>query len=364
MYKQNNTVSLKNDTYYYGIDLFKFFCAFLVIAIHIHPFSSFSGLLDFGLSYFICLLAVPYFFISSGFLLARKINFDSFDKEVTLSYAFRIYKLYIIWSIIYFPINLFDVILKNDEGVVDGFISYFHDFVFLGSYSHLWYLNALFFSVLIITAFLSLKRKNTNKILFIISLFLYILGLLAQSYYVIIKELRTFHVVDRLAEVFKLTFTTTRNGLFFGLVFVVIGMIIFKNSELFSLKFGVVGFIISMILYAVEVLIVTKFNWAHFTEMYFFLLPAVSFLFLISIKIKLKNSKILKNLRYTGVLIYFIHLLVKRILIVFIDPVFKYSKLYSFILFLLVSIISFAISEIIVYISNFNRFKWLKILYN
>ena len=62
------------DHAFNGIDLFKFICAFMVCMIHVPPFqTSVFGLdrLNFYLMQGVCRIAVPYFFVSSGFLLFR-----------------------------------------------------------------------------------------------------------------------------------------------------------------------------------------------------------------------------------------------------------------------------------------------------
>lgn len=54
---------------YGGLDLLKFLVAFLVIANHTSPFVSFSPQLDFLFSGVLTRIAVPIFFMSTGFFL-------------------------------------------------------------------------------------------------------------------------------------------------------------------------------------------------------------------------------------------------------------------------------------------------------
>ena len=61
---------------YNGIDLVKFICSYLVVIIHTAPLSSYfmtyGDLLHIYIIQYFCRLAVPFFFVASGFLLFRK----------------------------------------------------------------------------------------------------------------------------------------------------------------------------------------------------------------------------------------------------------------------------------------------------
>ena len=68
-------------TNYNAIDLGKFICAILVVTIHVKPFgangSEVFTFLNLFLKQYIARIAVPFFFITSGFLLFRKTNHDN-----------------------------------------------------------------------------------------------------------------------------------------------------------------------------------------------------------------------------------------------------------------------------------------------
>lgn len=96
-----------------SIDLMKFIFALLVIAIHFPPLVDISNIVNWALIQFVARLAVPFFFICSGYLLFRKT--DLANKEKTQArikrYTLRIIKMLIIWYLLYFPL-----ILKNRNG--------------------------------------------------------------------------------------------------------------------------------------------------------------------------------------------------------------------------------------------------------
>ena len=93
---------------YHAVDAFKFFCAFLIIVLHTSPFLSYSKIINFGFRQIITTIAVPCFFIISGFLFTEKIQqlFDSDRKTYVKKYLSRIATIYAIWSVIYLGFNI------------------------------------------------------------------------------------------------------------------------------------------------------------------------------------------------------------------------------------------------------------------
>ena len=67
---------------YNAIDIAKLICSFLVIAIHIKPFGATDNniliYINDGIQNFIARIAVPFFFISSGYFLYKKSSKNKF----------------------------------------------------------------------------------------------------------------------------------------------------------------------------------------------------------------------------------------------------------------------------------------------
>lgn len=91
-----------NKQNYNAIDLTKFICSILVVAIHIKPFGDNVDFhfLNYGIQNYLARIAVPFFFVTSGFLLYRKTSFETFSMERPLKYALKLFRLYVIWSLI------------------------------------------------------------------------------------------------------------------------------------------------------------------------------------------------------------------------------------------------------------------------
>jgi surface polysaccharide O-acyltransferase-like enzyme len=58
----------ENRTKHYNcIDLIKFICALFVVSIHVSPFASYNSFINYGLKNYIARIAVPFFFVASGY---------------------------------------------------------------------------------------------------------------------------------------------------------------------------------------------------------------------------------------------------------------------------------------------------------
>lgn len=209
---------------YNAIDLTKFICAILVVAIHIKPFGDNADFrfLNYGIQNYLARIAVPFFFVTSGFLLYRKTSFENFSIERPLKYTLKLFRLYIIWSLIYLPLNI-KTYISGGKGVIHSLLEYVRNFIFTGSYTQLWYLNATIFAVILIT--ILLKRQISPKKIILCAAVFYFLGLFAQSYFGVIEPLRSLMPnFWNILKLFSKIIVTTRNGLFEGFLFVGIGM--------------------------------------------------------------------------------------------------------------------------------------------
>ena len=72
-------------------------------------------------------------------------------------------------------------LLKSDKGILSATSGFIINSIMAVSYLHLWFLQALIVSVLLVTLFLYLKFSV--KKIFFIALLLYCVGLLGQGYY-------------------------------------------------------------------------------------------------------------------------------------------------------------------------------------
>lgn len=350
--------SLPADRQNYNcIDLAKFICAILVVTGHVPPFGvpdeiGIIAYLNFGVQDYLARIAVPFFMVCSGFFLYNKSTLDSFSIEPTKKYALRLFRLYITWSLIYLPLSY-----RSLKGMDYAVLVYIRNCIFAGSYSHLWYLNAVIFAVLLVS-FLLYKRISPLKML-ITALILYIIGLFGQSWFGFITPLRTFApLLWSLLKIIKKIIVTTRNGLFEGFLFVCLGMLFaFYNCRISKSK-ALVGFLISMVLLFFESFVLNYLNFARAIDMYLFLIPVTFFGFSFIVQVELPDNPIYKTLRTLSSLIFYSHNWIKRVLISAYAPLLK-----TCLLFVLTLIITITGSLIVMKLSELPKMKWLKKLY-
>ncbi len=351
------------DAHFACVDLMKFLCAILVVAIHVPPLTSISPLLNSVLVNYIAKLAVPFFFVASGYFLFRKTEYDNFNISVPLAYSKRILKLYLRWSAIYLVPSFYYTVLKNDNGTAYGLFSFVRNFFFVG-YHHLWYLLATVIAVCSLTYLL--KKRIKLKSIIILGMGLYMLGLFGQSWFGLIKPLRDIPLLWTVLKLIKEIICTTRNGIFEGILFMGIGMLFAWRKIELKFRYAVIGFAVSMLGLLSEVIFVKYFKLCRATDMYLFLVPAVFFLFYIVSHIKLRENKIYKRLRTTSFLIYLVHSWIDQPVMAAINKfmkVFYGTEIHSLIRFFAVSGLSIIVAALIMYLVEKRSWNWLRKLY-
>ena len=231
-----------------SVDSFRFLAIIGVIVIHTTPFK--GGELRDTYDYFYVAInqgarfAVPFFFIVSGFFFAKKIRVRGSVLPVAAKILKRLGLIWLFFSMVYIiPYDLFSafeygvvgpvkVVYWNLENIISDPVR----LVFEGSKGHLWFLVSLANSVFITTLFLQYWKSNPLLPLIIVSVALYIFGLLAKSY----SETPLGLSID----------FNTRNGPFFSTVFFVLGYVLSYME--FSHKHLAYGFMIMALGYGIH----------------------------------------------------------------------------------------------------------------
>lgn len=326
---------------YAGIDYFRIIAAFLVVAIHTSPLSDISETADFILTRVISRVAVPFFFMVSGFFLfsKRQDGKQSFSKLETFIKKTAI--LYFIAALLYLPLNFYTGVVK-DWTYLPNLMK---DIVFDGTFYHLWYLPAAIMGGCIV--FLLLKKLKSGQA-FIFCLFLYIVGLFGDSYYGISESIPFLNAVYQGLFLFS---DYTRNGLFFAPIFFMMGALISIWERIMSLKTCLSGLGVSFTLMLTEGLLLRSLNLQRHDSMYIMLIPCMYFLFR---SLLLWKGESHKYLRSASMLIYLIH----PVIIVAFRGFAKMTELQkllinnSIIHFMAVAIGSLVVAYVIVKLSN------------
>ncbi|OWP82868.1 hypothetical protein BWK59_13595 [Flavobacterium davisii] len=171
--------------------------AFLVIALHIFPVSrigGIQGLISYEIASGITRIAVPTFFLISGYFLRNKLN----DTAYLWKYIKRILLLYLVWQIIYLPdlYRFYNLGWFSNKNMILKLIY---------GYWHLWYLLA----TAIALGLLYLSRNYSLNVKFLL-----LLLLLGIGYgYQIGMQLGNIHNLE--VQFLYESIGTTRNFLFF-----------------------------------------------------------------------------------------------------------------------------------------------------
>jgi len=309
---------VKNLRNYDGIDLFRLFAAFLIVGIHTYPLRSVSVELNFFIVHVVSRIGVPFFLMATGYFLMsqyvsrtginRSVNIAGdtinksqklhLNKHADISSLIKFIKktgiLYIIATIIYLPISIYAG-HYYDRNVV---ITFFQNFIFNGTFYHLWYLPASIIGALLIYL---IGRKLSLKGVLIIAGILYVFGLLGDSYYGITVQIPILNAVyDALFNIFSFT----RNGLFYAPIFLTLGAVIAQSKRPLTRQANTCGFAIALALMCVEGMVLHNLDFTRHDSMYIMLIPCMYFLFQLVCSHEGQQSVFLRD---TSMWVYILH---------------------------------------------------------
>ncbi len=270
---------------YKGIEIFRVVAAFLVVAIHTSPLVTYSDTADFIFTRVIARVAVPFFFMVTGyFVLSKGTDIRRFLKKTAMIYAAS--------AALYLPINVYAGHLQGW-----GMLDLVQQVLFEGTFYHLWYLPAA-----ILGAWLTalLMRKCSRGTCFAVVGVLYILGLLGDSYWGLISGIP---VVSSVYNAIFAVMGYTRNGLFFAPMFMLLGASL-KDVKPRSTAADALGLALSFALMLAEALLARAHGWQRHDSMYVMLPVVMYFLFALLARYKGTVRLPLGNF---SLLVYIIH---------------------------------------------------------
>ncbi len=268
---------------YVGIDCARVVAALLICAIHTSPLSSLSEQSNFIMTRVIGRLAVPFFFITSGFFLISR--YARNDKKLW-NFVKKTATIYLAAIVFYIPIMIYNHYFAMDNLM----FNIIKDIVWDGTMYHLWYLPASMSGAVI--AWYLVRRIGYKKAIAITAV-LYLIGLFGDSYYGIAES------VLGLQKIYALIFEVsdyTRNGLFFAPIFFVFGGMIADlqhcHNNVYdssmtkstywqgsSLRKCIVGFVFSFLALFAEAMTLFHYDLQRHDSMYLFLPVCTFFLF-------------------------------------------------------------------------------------
>lgn len=336
---------------YGALDIAKFISALLVIAIHCAPFYQINETWNFVYVQIIGRLAVPFFFMASGWLLFQKLDMQSgmgkeANQQVLKHYLQRILKLYLVWSALYLPL----LIISWIKGGFDfsTCVRFLRDFLLNGTYYHLWFLPALILGVIIVYI---LVMKCKKRIVLWTCFILYFIGMLINVYG---NALEHIPLIDSLLHLYAGVFATARNGIFFAPLYLILGLYAQDFMNYKYRKASLMAFFVSFCALCLEAFLVRSLHMmTDITSMYLCLAPTVFFLFIYIMQFSFAANPITIVLRKLSLLIYVSH-------IYFITLFMNILKLSNMNVYLLTIICSCLFSWGIIVLSE--RYPKLKVL--
>ena len=342
---------------YNFIDIMKFVMSICVVIIHRPIFANEIANAVSRLS--ICWISVPFFFVCSGFFFGKSMAANSSPKSFFKSLK-RVFFLYLIWTLIYFPMIYFlrysGSIPVADFKHIFGFaLVFLRDFFFDKSFIHFWYLSALIWTMPIVYL---LTKKIKPGVLAVISFFICIIfdtATAAAEKYQSIES-----VINYIPPVFQ-------NVLTYALPSFLIGYCISQNEQKYKTIKTLPCIALALLVAAdISCLLIdgkngTIFNFTH--KLY--VIAAAALIFRLTFGIKIKNTKRCIELRKYSTVIYCCHLILRTVWIkdFFAFLGLNFGSFEPFAIFAVTCIYSFAISAIIINLAKIPKLKFLRYLY-
>lgn len=273
-----------------GLDAFRLVAAFLVVAIHTSPLWSVNQSADFLLTRVVARLAVPFFFMASGFFLAR-----SAGPRPLARFLAKNARLYGLCILLYLPLNWY----LGDFGHPNLLARSLRDLLWNGTVYHLWYFPALLLGGCI--AWLLWRRLPRWAGLAVCGA-LYLLGLGGDSWHGLLAALPAAN--GFYGFLFTL-FSYTRNGLFFAPLFIYLGLLAARRPQsLYGPWPAAAGFALSFAAMVAEALTLRAFGAMRHDSMYL-MLPFCS-LWLFALLLRPVGAG-RPGLRRVSALVYILH---------------------------------------------------------
>ena len=306
--------------------------AICVVAIHTRPLENCPIDLVNNMYGPFVQMAVPFFFITTGFFLVKKmgIPFTGENNEIIIKqYLLKIIKMYLIWTAIYFPMAVYHFI-STDRKPIIAVLLYIRGFILIGEQYNswqLWYLLSTIYALLFIL--LLMKHKMTIKSIMCVGVGLFIISITITNLTEYQGTLPAFILIIKKL----LKWSIGEGRMLTGAFYIPIG-IYFSKEELHWLVSWILmigGYVANAIIYSSGI------------SIFLTAVSAIGF-FEIIIRINLPDSELYRTVRKMSTAIYFIHMYVWSIYYKFVYG----EKTYGFDCFAMTVFICVAIAFIYV----------------
>lgn len=208
-------------TEFASIDATRLFFCICIVFLHSGAYHLVPG--EWFVLHCLLRLAVPFFFVVSGYFWGRGLRRDSSNlRERLIHYEKRLLFPYVVFSIPNIILAVWEMVLSGENGI-KIVLRVFRSVLFY-PYGALWYVWASMAAVILTAWFI---KKGKLKLGILLGIALYCAALLMNSYYFLIEGTKLQGIVD---IYLKIT-TSARNGVFVGFVFIAIGVSLAWEEE-------------------------------------------------------------------------------------------------------------------------------------
>ncbi len=280
---------------YAAVDLFKMFCAILVMLIHTKPFEN-SFWLDAGVG-MITRFAVPFFFTVSGYFLFKRIKENPENKkEILKQYLFRLLRFYLIWFVVF---RVVDILLG---GSVHSLGYYIKQFFFTTDGSPLWFVEALIWAVIIVFILSEWMKPKTILVIGIVFL------LIGYCFSTLLGVTGKWSFIRTLQPI--VGYTGIQGGLFFAFPYVAMGASLANQELKPTVKKDLACVALFFVMLGIEsLLMVRKFN-APLTFLWISALPMTWYVTRLTLTIPIQSKPAYYIIRKISTLFYVLHVIV------------------------------------------------------
>ena len=302
-----------------------------VIAIHSHIEVIF-GRAGWYVNHCIFRLAVPFFFVASGFFFKLSLEKSGGGLgETVKKYVKRILIPFVFYVVLNISLDVFLKIINSYDFSIKWVLRTVQKLLFYPP-GAMWFLSACISGILFLYPFLKLRKINTALF---IGFFLYLFAMTCNTYFYTVKD--NFLLSNFIGLYIKL-FKSARNGLFVGFFYLSIGIKCYEIYKKQNINYKTLCFVIPVlfVFLIVETFFAEKNKQFLMDDSSLFIslpfLSACFFLLSLQISWPKKNTAIFRNLS-SGM--YFMHRFILDVVsigLVHLCPTYKDSSLLKFML--------------------------------
>ena len=295
---------MENKKYNSAIDIFKYFCAIMIVDSHVRLIN-----IDKSFLFDLFRFALYFFHCAFGFYYFKGLKKDP-DKALVKNIK-RLIVPTIFWSGIYLLLNFYNNVLSGEMELILFVKLQIKSVLVNGTGFHLWFMYSCIFNVLIATVF---YKNNRLKMLYYLAICLYIVGLLGSYYYPFVG--RSIPLFPRIVE--HNYFTTLCRLFLHGLPMFMMGVFISDKKEYsLTIKNGelIIYSLIFFVMSCFEIMFVNRYADVPTNICSLFLAMTTFPFFILLLKNPMPQlEKIARLAKYISTFMYLSHALFRTVI--------------------------------------------------